>query len=296
MSAAERIFAEDVGQPEGPAFGPDGSFHLVEMASDRASVVRFGAEGRVSIVRGAGRPNGLTIDGDGNLWVAEAHAGTVLCLAPDGTLLKRIDGNGERRFLWSNDLAFGPDGLLYLTDSGVIDVEFIDGLKIRSDFATVPYDGGVYQIDPVAGTVRARIDSGLRFANGIAFGPDGELYANETLSGNVYRYRQDGSGGFKREVFANVLHGPDRGQFRGPDGMAFDEAGYLYCAVFNQGEVTVIDPAGKVVDRLATRGALPTNVAFAPGSATMYITEVESSSVQLMDARHKGLSLHHPKF
>ena len=33
-----------------------------------------------------------------------------------------------------------------------------------------------------------KLDSGLRFSNGIAFGPDKNLYVSESLTGMVYRY------------------------------------------------------------------------------------------------------------
>ena len=67
-------------------------------------------------------------------------------------------------FLWPNDLRFGPDDHLYLTDSGILDTDFIEGIRIVSHYETLPYDGCVYQIDPVAGRVVRRIDSGIRKA------------------------------------------------------------------------------------------------------------------------------------
>jgi gluconolactonase len=32
------------------------------------------------------------------------------------------------------------------------------------------------------------LDRGLRYTNGIAFGPDGRLYVAETLSGDIFAY------------------------------------------------------------------------------------------------------------
>ncbi len=289
-----QVFAEDVGAPEGPVFAADGTFFIVEMAGDRTSLTRLSKEGRTVVATTAGRPNGLACDGDGNLWVAEAHEGAVLCFAPDGKLLGKIAGDKDGRFLWPNDLAFGPDGLLYLTDSGVLDDDFIDGQAIRSDFRDMPFDGRVYRIDPARGEVLDVIDRGLRFTNGIAFDPQGILHVNETLSGNVYRYADDAGGRTVREVYANVLHGLDDGNFRGPDGMKFDRDGRLYCAVYGQQEVTVIGPSGQIERRLKTRGSKPTNLAFAPGGTAIYVTEVETSSVEIIEVGAPGLPLHCP--
>ena len=77
---------------------------------------------------------------------------------------------------------------MYLTDSGTLNSEFIDGLAIRADFATAPYDGRVYEIDPRESRVLRVLDRGLRYTNGIAFGPDGRLYVAETLSGDIFAY------------------------------------------------------------------------------------------------------------
>jgi gluconolactonase len=98
----------------------------------------------------------------------------------------------------------------------------------------------------------------------------------------------------RREPYANVLRPFDDGLFRGPDGMKFDTAGNLYCAIYNQGEIAVIDAKGVVVDQLRTDGAKPTNIAFRPGGTAMYVTEVESSTIQIIHARNVGLPLHHP--
>ena len=48
--------------------------------------------------------------------------------------------NGQP-FLFPNDLCFGPDGQMYLTDSGVVITEFAPGNQIRLDYQQVNYQG-----------------------------------------------------------------------------------------------------------------------------------------------------------
>lgn len=289
------VVATELRQPEGPAFEADGRLVLVEMDESRECLTRLDSGGaRQLISRPGGRPTGLAIDGDGCFWVAGGPGNSLVQLSPDGDLVRTIPGDDQGPFLFPNDLAFGPDGLLYMTDSGMRPDVFIQGLEIRQDFQTAPYDGRLFQIDPVAGRVLRRLDSGLRFANGIAFAADGSLLANESLTGWIYRYdpaRERPS----REPFANVLIAPPGDRFVGPDGMAFDVSGNLYCTVYGQGEVTVVDPSGTIIHRLATNGRLPTNVAFEPDSSAMVVTEVELGAVEHIAGRAKGLSLHRPR-
>jgi gluconolactonase len=148
-----------------------------------------------------------------------------------------------------------------MTDSGIDPDEFVDGQAIRADFRTCGYEGQVVEIDPRNGQVLRVLDSGLRFPNGIALDSDGRLYVNETITGNIYRYDLASSATPQRELFGNVIAGsPDK--FVGPDGMAFGDDGRLYCAVFGQGNVTVLDRAGSVAERIPTCGLRPTNIAF----------------------------------
>src|SRR5271157_1342954 len=92
-----KFFATGVGAPEGPVCLPDGSMYATEMSAATLQVTRqFPDGGRKPIKRTGGRPNGLTVDGDGNLWIAEAGLHAVLCIDVRGRELLRIDHDGEQ--------------------------------------------------------------------------------------------------------------------------------------------------------------------------------------------------------
>ena len=195
--------------------------------------------------------------------------------------------------LWPNDLCVGPDGAIYFTDSGALVGDFLDGDAPKAGFASVTFDGRVGRFDPRTGEA-AFIDTGLVFANGIAFGVDGHLYASETFTGEVYRYRiDDGQVSARRERFGSVLAADWQGEgLRGPDGMAFSTDGRLFCAVFGQGDITVLAPDGSWLERMPLEGNSPTNVAFGPGERRIYVTEDQLGQLTVHDVDAEGLALH----
>lgn len=288
-----KIFTSGLEAPEGPVALPDGTWLIVEGGANRGCVTHISPDGSTKrVVKKTGRPNGLAVDSDGFIWVAESKHPSLVRLTLDGKADVVATGCDGEPFLFPNDLCFGPDGFLYLTDSGVFIDQFAPNNQIRPDYLTVHYDGRVYRIDTDSGRP-TKLDSGIKFTNGIAFGPDDCLYANETLTGNIYRYQIKPSGEWgPRTLFGNVIRPEAPAGWKGPDGMAFSSDGQLYVAVFGQQDVTVLDRDGAVAERLATLGKLPTNVAFAlTGRRQIYVTEYEHGQMEIFDVPTDGLPL-----
>lgn len=285
-------FAEGLGFPEAPVPLPDGGFLFVEMDPGKGCITRFSRDGKTrTVVAKTGRPNGLALDRQGFVWVAETAMRALLKLDLDGKFEVVANSCDGKSFLFLNDVTLAGNGDVYLTDSGIEIEEVAPGGQLNPDWRALKYDGRVYAIDPVTRAV-ACVDRGLQFANGIAFGPDDRLYVAETLSGNIYRY--DCSGGRvvgKRQLFGNVIERFNAAELKGPDGMKFGADGNLYVCVFGQGDVTVLDRNGKVLRRIKVEGSLPTNLAFGPaGEKKIYVTEVETGSVQVIDIDTGGLA------
>ena len=289
-----KTFADQLGFPEAPVLLPDGDFLFVEMQPDKGWTIRISKDGkRRSVVAKTGRPNGLAADRDGYIWVAETAMRALLKLSLDGKYEVIANACNGEQFLFLNDLAFGPGGDVFLTDSGIEIEELAPNGQLNPDYRKLKYDGRVFRIDPRTRDVQC-IDRGLLFTNGIAFGPDGHLYIAETLSGNIYRYAcTNGRVTGKRQLFGNVIEHFNPAELKGPDGMKFGADGNLYVAVFGQGDVTVLGRDGKVVNRIKTQGSMPTNLVFgAKGEKKIYVTEVETGSVQIFDVETDGLPLH----
>jgi gluconolactonase len=287
------VFANGLRAPEGPVALGDGTWLIVEGGAERGCVTHISKDGLTKrIIKKTGRPNGLAVDSQGAIWVAESKTPSLLRLTMEGVSEVVATGCDGEAFLFPNDLCFGPDGALYLTDSGVLIEEFAPNNQIRPDYMTVRYDGRVYRVDVKTGHVK-KLDTGIKFTNGIAFGPDHKLYVNETLTGNIYRYESRGGAiDGSRALFGNVIRPDAPPGWKGPDGMAFSTDGKLYVAVFGQRDVTVLGKDGGVVERIPTGGTLPTNVAFAlPGQKRIHITEYELGQIEAVDVPTDGLPL-----
>jgi gluconolactonase len=288
------IFADQLGFPEAPVLLPDGSFLFVEMSPDKGCVTRISSDGKSrSMVARTGRPNGLALDRHGNIWVAETAMQALLKMSLDGEFEVFANACNGEPFLFLNDLAFAPNGDLYLTDSGILLETVAPGGELNPDYRNLDYDGRVYRIDVKTGGVDL-IDEGLMFTNGIAFGPDENLYIAETLTGTIYRYLYgNGKVTGKREVFGNVIERFNVDELKGPDGMKFGADGNLYVCVFGQGDVTVLGKSGEVVTRIKTDGALPSNLAFGKrGEKKLYVTEVQTGTVQILAVSTDGYPLY----
>lgn len=281
------IIASGVMAPEGP----------VDLCNDTVAYVST-QTGVVGVVDLASRlvrtlctleaPNGMAMRKDRSLWVADA-VGKLYRVTMEGQHELVTTGSKESPFLLPNDLCFGPDGYLYMTDSGILHETL--GQTDPTRALSLPFNGKLYRIHPDEGTCSV-LDTGLLLTNGIAFGPGGHyLYVAETVTGNIYRYK---TGIWKRMYFGNVMirTAQEVGQIIGPDGMAFSETGDLYVAVVGQGDITVLSPSGQVINRIAIRGTHPTNLAFdTSGEKRIFVTEASRGALLEMKTSSKGLPL-----
>jgi gluconolactonase len=293
------IFASDLSLPVSPIQLADSSWLVSEMGVDRGCVSHISADGQTKqIIFKTIQPNGLLLDKDGTIWVANVDPPSLVRITMDGRLMEVASAFDGRRVLFGNDLAYGPDGALYFTDSGILVSELLSPDK-KSRRTDVQPDGRIYRIDLTTKQSKL-LDSGMGFANGMAFGPRGDLYVTDTLTGIVYRYRwENGQVNQAREYFANVIdpEGERQGPLGppGPDGIKVDSNGNCYVAVLGQSHICVLSPEGAVVKRIRTQGHLPTNVAFGPeGSWKLYISEAEFGVIELHESDADGFAFAQP--
>jgi DNA-binding beta-propeller fold protein YncE len=139
-----------------------------------------------------------------------------------------------------NEIAFGPDGYLYWSDS------------FQNTIFRVPPGGGLaepwFQSDKLAGSASAPFPVG---PNGIKVTPDGtELYVAVTTSasapgGAIYRLPLVDA---PQEQDLQIFHQYLQGEM--PDGIAFGQSGKLYVALQSPSEVSILNPDGREGARL----------------------------------------------
>lgn len=250
------IVAEGLKFPEGPVWTGD-ALLLTEI--DAGRIARWTpARGLERIWETGGGPNGATLGPDGALYVTqnggwarapEHHVpAAIQRIAPDGKLSTVVESVAGLKLDAPNDLAFGPDGLLYFTDPRGVP-------KREQDKA----EGRLFAVNAATKQGRLVREVGPVYPNGIGFARDGTLIWTESFTRRVMRLR----GG---EVQL-VIELPE-GNF--PDGFCVDESGRLYVASTYGNCVNVVED-GQVVERLMCGKGMVTNCCF--GGNDLYVTE-----------------------
>ena len=267
------VWATGYDSPEGPAFDREGNLYFVNWKS--SSINRIDPAGNVvEFYNTGGIPAGLAFHPDGSLWVADEgddiHG--LMRISPDGEAEIVVNEYRGRPLNGANDLAIDRNGNVYFSDPW------------RSS-AENPV-GAFYRYLPDRRL--EQIDSGLQFPNGVALNADETaVYLAETQNKHILRYEisADGSIG-PADVWGRT------GEPAGPDGMAFDAEGNLYCAHYGGSWVDIFDPGGERIDEIAIPGQFVTNCAFgSPDRDVLVVTEVETASIYAIQLQVKGQPL-----
>ena len=221
---------------------------------------------------------GAATNARGEVFFDDIPASKAYKIGPDGKPVEFIAdtkrGNGQ---------AFGPDGRLYSAASGSSQIiaYAADGhaTVIADGFAgndlVVAHNGNIYVTNPPAGSSndpskiwlikpdgsKQVVDTGLRYANGIALSPDQSLlYVADYRSHWVYSYvvQPDGTLAHKQRYY--WLHETDADDQSFADGMKVDINGLLYVAT--RLGVQVCDQAGRVNLIIPTPNSRITNLVF----------------------------------
>jgi sugar lactone lactonase YvrE len=179
-----------------------------------------------------GRPSGLGLLPDGRMLMATGVERKLHAVSPDGEVTEVADLSAlATGFL--NDMVVDSEGWAYVGDTGF------------NPASGEPFKPGrTWLVAPGREPEIAAEDVHLH--NGCAISPDGgTLYVAETFAHRVTSFTIGSDGRLGERAVHTEL--PSR-----PDGLCLDAEGALWVAMVQDSEFVRIDPAGEVVERIAS--------------------------------------------
>lgn len=304
MTAA-RIITDGLRFPEGPVAMPDGSIILTEIAAGR--ITRVAMDGSKSVIATpGGGPNGLAIGPDGMLYCCNNGGFNYVevngMLTPHGIAsdysggrIERIDiATGAVEMLYEsgdfgctlrgpNDIVFDSHGGFWFTDHGKV------------DYAARCHDVvGIFYAKADGSHLEEVIFPSFN-PNGIGLSPDGTtLYAAETYTCRLTAYKVIAPG--KVDLTAGVggpgipLYRPAGYKFF--DSLGVEECGNICVATIGECGISVISPAGELVEFVPTDDVFTTNICWGGAERmTAYVTLSGTGRLAAIDWARPGLKL-----
>lgn len=209
--------------------------------------------------------NGLTVDGNGKLVLAQHGDRQVGRLEKGGKFTPLAQFYKFRRFNSPNDLTFKSNGDLYFTDPPY-------GLAKKNEDPTKElFFNGVYRVNG-KGDVTL-LDNQLTYPNGIAFSPDEKtLYVaiSDPARPVIVAYDVDKEGLIaNKRIFFDCAALAAQGRKGLPDGLKVDGSGNVFAT--GPGGVLVIAPDGKHLGSILT-GDLTANCGWGNDGSVLYMT------------------------
>jgi len=243
--------------PSGVAADALGNVYIADRDNHR--IRRVGPDGMITTIAGTGAAGNT---GDGGLAsLARLNGPTSVSLDGAGDLYVADTGNHRVRKFTPGGIILGVGGT-----AGPVDA--------AADLA-----GNVYIADAVAGRIDFAAASGglapfldgLRSPGGVALDAGGNLYVSDTLAGRVFRHAPSGP---IAELGA--------GRWINPRGIAIAENGQIFVADSGLGQILRIDAQGIVAPvTVDTAIGSPWDVAVGPGGI-LYVADSDGNRVRML--------------
>lgn len=305
MVSAFEVVADGLQFPEGPVALADGSVLVVEIR--RGTLTRVSPDGSIAVVAVCGGgPNGAALGPDGAVyicnnggfgWLPVGETWVPRGMPADyaGGQIQTVDlATGEVRDLYThcdetqlrgpNDLVFDDTGGFYFTDHG------------KDHGWAVEYGAVYYAL--ADGSHIAPVATHLHGPNGVGISPDGErLYVSETPTGRLWWWEilepgvvqggrtLGGSGG------GNFLYSPTG--YALFDSLGVEASGNVCVATLARGGISVVSPAGELVEFVENPGdPATTNICWGgPDLTTAYVTSSRNGQLLRTSWPRPGLRL-----
>ncbi|HWB97681.1 MAG TPA: SMP-30/gluconolactonase/LRE family protein, partial [Bryobacteraceae bacterium] len=263
---------------EGPACDRQGNLYAVSYQRE-GTIGKVTPDGKASLfveMPGGGRANGMRLDSEGMLIVADYVGHKVYRLDPaTGKFLGNLtqDWTGLQ-FHQPNDVGISRDDTIYFSDP---------------DWKNPAGGGRIFMITAPPNRRTVLLDQHLTTPNGITVSPgEKHVYVGQSEAHNILVYDRKPDGALhNKRVFTKLPKGGV------PDGMRCDVKGNLYVSMVGLGKILIVHPDGRIDDRaIQCHGKSPANLTFCGkggGGSTLYITEKEHGRIEKFTAPDPGV-------
>jgi hypothetical protein len=213
-----------------------------------------GGDGGLATQAELAEPQGVAVGPDGSVYISDSSANLIRKVTPDGTITTVVGtgeaGSGgddgpatEAELNYPTGLAVGPDGTLYIADTGSNRIRHVDTDGVITTVAGTGEEG--YTSDAVYADTAA-----LALPEGVAVHRTGDLYIADTGNDRIRRVDSEG-------IITTVVgvgtpgDGGDDGpaieaSLNGPRGLAVTSDGTLYIADTGNNRIRHVDTDGTI--------------------------------------------------
>ena len=219
-------------------------------------------------------PTGISVDGEGNLWVADTANDRVQKFSPEGKYLTHFGEAGAANGQLDEpaDIAIDPEGNLWVLEAGNFRVQ-----KFSPEGKYLGHFGG-----------QGSGEGQFSYPTAIAADPEGNLWVADHYNDRVQKFSPEGK--YLLEVGGE---GPGSGQFAGPYGIAIDSEGDLWVVDAGNNRIQQFDSEGKYLTQFGEAGegagefSAPAAIDIDP-KGDVWVTETLNNSIGVQKFNPEG--------